>query len=107
MLLIGKEGCSRCKEVKAVFSTLPYIEIPDIPVGLGDTICSITCWLGIIPCKGCRIRQNWCNKWFPYKRNQQRIDPKILDIKHKLHALGIKQYPVIVNDDVSKILQSF
>lgn len=106
MILIGKEGCPKCKDIKAAFPYLQYIEIPDIQTGLGDTICSVTCWLGIIPCRGCRLRQNWCNKVFPYFWNIKKMDPKYIEIKRKVYKLGVRQFPVIVDDEISKIHQS-
>ena len=35
--------------------------------GLGDTIAKITTKLGIKPCKGCKKRQKWLNRIFPYR----------------------------------------
>lgn len=35
--------------------------------GLGDTIKSITTWLGITQCKSCKERQVILNRLFPYK----------------------------------------
>jgi len=35
--------------------------------GLGDTIAKATKAVGIKPCGGCKKRQDWFNKHFPYK----------------------------------------
>ena len=34
--------------------------------GLGDTIAKLTGAFGIQPCGGCKGRQSWCNRTFPY-----------------------------------------
>lgn len=36
--------------------------------GLGDTVKKMTDKLGIPQCQGCKDRQNWLNKFFPYKK---------------------------------------
>ena len=41
------------------------------PKGLGDSIKKITDKFGIQQCKGCKKRQMWLNKAFPYNKNQQ------------------------------------
>ena len=38
--------------------------------GLGDTVARITKALGIRPCGGCRKRQAWLNRVFPYRRRR-------------------------------------
>jgi len=35
--------------------------------GIGDTIAKMTSAVGIRPCGGCKQRQAWLNKKFPYK----------------------------------------
>jgi hypothetical protein len=35
--------------------------------GLGDTVAKVTKAIGIPPCGGCKQRQEWLNKRFPYK----------------------------------------
>ncbi len=43
--------------------------LPDMPSrGLGDTVAKITHALGIMPCGGCRERQEWANKKVPYEQ---------------------------------------
>lgn len=36
--------------------------------GLGDTIAKVTSAIGIKPCGGCKERQEWLNRAFPYRR---------------------------------------
>jgi hypothetical protein len=43
-------------------------------LGLGDTIAKATSAVGIKPCDGCKRRQAWLNRKFPYK--QESIMPK-------------------------------
>jgi hypothetical protein len=37
--------------------------------GVGDTIAKMTKAIGIKPCGGCKKRQEWLNKKFPYKNS--------------------------------------
>jgi hypothetical protein len=73
-------------------------------MGLGDTICEITCFFGIHPCAACRIRQQWCNKWFPYKWNLKKTSPDITALKNKILTLKVDQYPFIMDDDLETVL---
>ncbi|MDD4109929.1 MAG: hypothetical protein PHS54_00085 [Clostridia bacterium] len=50
------------------------------------------------------IRRHWCNRYFPYKWNLKKIDPKIVEIKQKIIISNVKQYPVIMNDDLDAII---
>jgi len=104
VVIIGKEGCPRCKELRALYPSVPYIEIPDVHIGLGDTICAITCFFGITPCGACRIRQHWCNKLFPYWWNNRKITSNQKEIKQLLLRLKAKQYPVIVDTESDKLV---
>lgn len=36
--------------------------------GLGDTIAAVTRWFGIKQCCGCKRRQRWFNRMWPYAR---------------------------------------
>jgi hypothetical protein len=38
--------------------------------GLGDTIAKVTKAIGIQPCGGCKERQEFLNKVFPYRGNE-------------------------------------
>lgn len=40
--------------------------LPIISAGLGDTIARAASAVGIAPCGGCKERQEWMNKHFPY-----------------------------------------
>lgn len=104
MILVGKQNCSRCENLKASFPFVKYIEIPDVQIGVGDTICDIACFFGIIPCESCRIRQLWLNRIFPYWWNARKISSDIKKLKHHLLRLKIKQYPILMDDDLCFIL---
>ena len=104
MIIVGKEGCPRCKTLRTFYPKVRYIEIPDIHIGLGDTICAITCFLGIQPCKSCMIRRHWCNKYFPYKWKIKKIDSKIIELKQKIIHSNIKQYPVLFDDNLEEMI---
>jgi len=107
-ILICKEGCDLCRKVrKSVYPNMEYIEIPKISIGLGDTIAKITSFFGITPCAGCRLRQIWCNKWFPYPWNRRKVPPGILAIKEKVYRLGVRRFPVVVDREYTKIIQTF
>ena len=83
---------------------MKYIEIPDTHIGLGDTICAITCFFGIQPCGKCISRRHWCNEWFPYKWNTKKLSPTLLKAKQMMLAEGIRQYPFIMNSDMTRII---
>lgn len=104
MIIVGKQGCPKCKTLRTSFPNLKYIEIPDIQIGMGDTICAITCLFGIHPCAKCRVRQHWCNKLFPYKWNLKEISPEIINLKQRLLMLRIKEYPVVMDDTLKTII---
>ena len=104
MVIVGKQGCRQCKKLKASLSSIKYIEIPDVHIGLGDTICAITCFLRIVPCRSCKIRQHWCNKIFPYWWNKHKISSEHQQLKQKLLLLNVRQYPVIMDDALSNII---
>jgi hypothetical protein len=104
MIIVGKQGCSRCKKLRTLYPKEQYIEIPNVHIGLGDTICAITCFFGITPCKGCMIRRHWCNKWIPYKWNLKKIAPEIAELKQRIIISNIKQYPVFMDNDLKNIL---
>lgn len=40
--------------------------------GLGDTIAKATKAVGIKPCGGCKKRQQYLNRKFPYKQNDSK-----------------------------------
>lgn len=101
MKLVGSEGCEICAAYKAKHPNLEYIEMPDIQIGLGDTIAAITSFFGITPCRACQLRRHWCNKWFPYKR---KIDPKLVELKQILIKLGAKEYPVLLNENMDALV---
>lgn len=42
--------------------------------GLGDTVAKITSKVGIRPCGGCKKRQKWLNKQFPYQNSLDKSD---------------------------------
>ncbi len=104
MVIIGKQGCPRCSTLRTFYPKERYIEIPDVHIGLGDTICAITCFFGIKPCRGCMIRRHWCNKWFPYKRNIKKLTPEIIDLKQRIIISNVNQYPVIMDDKLENII---
>lgn len=107
MILICKEGCPKCISVRKKRPKLKYIEIPKISIGLGDTIAKITHFFGIDPCPGCRLRQIWCNKWFPYPWNVKKVPARILKVKEKAYRLGVRRFPVLVNDKFTKIIKRY
>lgn len=38
------------------------------PRGFGDTVAKLTSAVGLKPCGGCKKRQEWLNKHFPYRK---------------------------------------
>lgn len=106
MKLIGKEGCPDCIIFKKQHPSLEYIEIPDLDLGFGDTICRITCFFGITPCASCRLRQSFLNKLIPYSWNIKKVKHGILELKNSLLKQGIKKYPVVL-DDNGKIMSDW
>lgn len=104
MIIVGKQNCPRCKKLRALFPLIKYIEIPDFNIGLGDTICDITCFFGITPCKACMIRRHWCNKWFPYKWNLNKISPELVALKQRIILSDIKTYPIIMDDALEHVI---
>lgn len=103
MIIIGKEGCEVCEEVRGKYPNSRYIEIPKISVGLGDTIHKLTSAMGITPCSNCRIRQYKLNRMFPYKNNIKKISPLVCMIKQYLFARGVVHFPVFMDDDLNLI----
>ena len=104
MIMIGKRNCPCCKKVRAFLPDIKYIEIPDVHIGLGDTISAITSFFGITPCRGCMIRRHWCNEWFPYKRNIKQIPPEIIQLKQKIILSTIKTYPIFMDDNMDHFI---
>lgn len=105
MVLIGKQGCPQCKLLRAYFPSFKYIELPDKHFGLGDTICSITCFFGITPCTQCQIRRNWCNIVFPYIWNIKKIPVTQQHIKSTMLLSDIKQFPFFMDDELTRVLK--
>lgn len=104
MIIIGKEGCPKCKSLRINFPDLKYIQIPKLHIGFGDTICAITCMLGIHPCGSCRIRQYKCNKWIPYKWNIKKLSPEIIALKQKILSSKVKEFPIIMDDKLEYVI---
>lgn len=104
MIIIGLEGCPRCKILRDRFPLLGYIQIPATSLGIGDTFAKFTKLCGINPCSKCRIRQGKWNKWFPYFWRIRRMDPLILRAKDRICKLGATQFPVVTDDHINKII---
>lgn len=87
--------CSKCNKEKPVVVSLPsnahpsgYITIQQAPPdsglwtpqqqsrGFGDTIAKVTDFFGIKPCGGCKKRQEFLNRVFPYAQNQDNPEMK-------------------------------
>jgi hypothetical protein len=105
MKIIGLEGCPKCKEIKTLYPNATYIEIPRLSLGFGDTIAKITCFFGIRPCLKCRLRQNILNNIIPYTWRVKKINQTILDAKKFAYKQGAKEFPILVDDNVSKIIR--
>ena len=56
------------EEEESIITVYSHHDMPteNKSVGLGDTIAKITSAVGIQPCGGCKSRQEWLNKVFPY-----------------------------------------
>jgi hypothetical protein len=50
------------------------------------------------------IRRHWCNKWIPYKWNRKKITPELVELKQRIILSNVKQYPIIVSDDLTTII---
>lgn len=99
--IIGIKGCPRCDELKQMYPNASYIELPNISLGLGDTISKITSIFGINPCNGCRIRQYKLNKLVPYKWRIKKLDPRIARLKINICLLNKKSYPIYLPSENS------
>jgi hypothetical protein len=104
MILIGKQGCPRCKMLRVFFPTLEYIELPDKHFGLGDTICAFTSFFGITPCTKCQIRRNWFNKIIPYAWNK-RFPGYYSHIKSTMLLSDVKTFPFFMDDLLTRVLK--
>ena len=104
MTIIGKKGCPRCDKLKSHYVDLPYIEIPSLHIGLGDTICAMTCLLGIEPCKSCMVRRHWCNEWFPYKWSEASFPIILRKAKQMMIDNNIRLYPFVMDDELTRII---
>lgn len=105
MIIIGLEDCPRCKILKNRFPHLPYIEIPSISLGFGDTFAKLTKLCGINPCSKCRIRQGKWNKWLPYFWRIKKVSFIALVAKDVICKLGATQFPVVTDDNMSKLIK--
>lgn len=105
MKIIGLENCPRCKKIRKKFPQIPYVEIPCLSLGFGDTFAKFTHFLGIEPCSGCRIRQGKWNKWIPYRWRFKRVRLNIRKAKAAVYKLGATQFPVVTNDRITKIIK--
>jgi hypothetical protein len=105
MKIIGLEGCPKCVILKQKYPDFEYIEIPRLSLGFGDTVAKLTCFFGIQTCKACRIRQYKFNKWIPYSWRSKQIDNKIINAKNFAYQMGIKEFPILVDEDLTKIIE--
>lgn len=64
----GEEKKESASASVSVVSDPSYLESR----GLGDTIAKITSAVGIKPCGGCKQRQAFLNKLFPYRRKRKK-----------------------------------
>jgi len=76
----GLVVCSRCGEpwpeqVLETEDITKYVRIckERRDVGLGDTLARFFRKIGIFSCRGCRRRQSFLNKIFPYKRKRTQV----------------------------------
>jgi len=104
MIIIGLEGCPRCKVLRDRYPYTTYIEIPSMSLGFGDTFAKLTKLCGINPCSKCRIRQGKWNKWLPYPWRTRRVNIKVLVAKDIICKLGATQYPVVTDDHMTRLI---
>jgi len=65
------KSCRRCGWTYPLDGPFPADlrrKCPQAPSrGLGDTLAKLTRAVGIKPCAGCKRRQRWLNRVFPYR----------------------------------------
>lgn len=105
MIIIGLEGCPRCKILKERFPDMAYIQIPSTSLGFGDTFAKLTKVCGINPCSKCRIRQGKWNKWLPYPWRIKKISTMVLIAKDVVCKLGATQFPVVTDDRMTRLIK--
>ncbi len=70
--VLNADGYWRCPQCGWVYPLKdpvpPDRNCPEHRPGLGDVIAWITHKLGIRQCAGCKKRQAWLNRWFPFGR---------------------------------------
>lgn len=67
--------------------------------GLGDTIKSITTWLGITQCQKCKERQEILNRLFPYKNKIITMTQEQIEIiEHYINEQPTKMVCKVLND---------
>lgn len=99
--IIGVDNCKRCQHLKDLLPSLKYTQLPDISLGLGDTIHRITLLFNIKKCSSCYTRHYWLNKLFPYF---WRGDRHIRKVRSLLVKLKITEYPAIISTDYQRVL---
>jgi glycosyltransferase involved in cell wall biosynthesis len=52
-------------------------KVPNRSRGLGDSIAKLTSAVGIKPCGGCHARQEWLNRWVPFRKAYPAADDRI------------------------------
>ena len=100
--IIGLQGCPRCSDLKLRYPGATYIELPNISLGLGDTISKLTRMFSVRPCHACRIRQHKFNKWIPYTWRINKLDRDIAIMKRNICLLDMKEYPILIPTAVEK-----
>jgi len=100
-VLLLKEGCGNCQYVRVWTPDaceIPYIYTVKVPrwLGLGDMVKDlIYCTTRIRPCGGCRRRQSWLNKRFPWHK-------EILDLLPDYVWYDLS-FPCVVEVDADKL----
>jgi len=102
MILITLEGCSDCIKTRNKLSNTPYIELPQLSRGIGDTFKKITYFFGIKQCKNCQKRRNKWNRFLSYIGFG--YPKRYRNIVRALDKLKIYEFPVLLSDDLKSIL---
>jgi hypothetical protein len=111
MIIIGKEGCPDCKEIRKIFPYISYYELPDKAESIGDCFARLFKLLGIYPCVACVHRQYLLNEWWSklfnnaFFKSDYQVDKYQKKVRIALAKHKIRKFPVILSDDLEQVIE--
>lgn len=94
-MIIGSTNCERCKVLQSQLPDAVCHLIPEVSLGLGDTVAKLIYAVSNIEsCHGCKVRRSILNTVFPY---WWRAPDRIRSLRNAVLLLGHEELPVLLD----------